>query len=79
MTNLCTRSKTNLWLVGPTSENILRAGLPANGAVLKHFLFFAKTRDIRSRIVLNTLYKKVSAFGVTQKFQHKEKILAKTN
>ena len=36
-TNLRTRSKTNLWLIGPTSENILGAGLPTNEAVLKYF------------------------------------------
>ena len=76
-TNLGTRSKTNLWLIRPTSENILGAGLPTNQAVLKYFFFLTKTRDLRSRIELNTQYKKFSTLVVRQKFQQNEKILAK--
>ena len=45
MTYLRTRSKTNLWLVGPTSENILGAGLPTNEAVSKYF-FFSLQREV---------------------------------
>ena len=44
MTNLRTRSKTNLWLISPTSENILGAGLPTNEAVLKYFFFLHKDK-----------------------------------
>ena len=44
MTNLRTRSKTNLWLIGPTTENILGAGLPTNEAVLKYFFFLHKDK-----------------------------------
>ena len=44
MTNLRTRSKTNLWLTSPTSENILGAGLPTNEAVLKYFFFLHKDK-----------------------------------
>ena len=44
MTNLRTRSKTNLWLISPTSEKILKAGLPTNEAVLKYFFFLHKDK-----------------------------------
>ena len=76
-TNLGTRSKTNLWLIGPTSENILGAGLPTNQAVLKYFFFLHKDKELRSRIKLNTQYKKFSTLVVRQKFQQNEKIVAK--
>ena len=46
MTNLRTRSKTNLWLIDPTSENILGAGLPTNEAVLKYFFFSSQRQGI---------------------------------
>jgi len=68
----------NLWLVGPTSENILGAELSTNGAVLKH-LFSQRVMRPRIVLLLNTLYKKFSSFRVRQKFQHKGKMLAKAS
>ena len=44
MSNLRTRSKTNLWFISIMSENILGAGLPTNEAVLKYFFFLHKDK-----------------------------------
>ena len=62
MTNLCTRSKTNLWLVGPTSENILGVGLSTNGAVLKHFFFLRKDKGYTVKDSAKHTVQKVLSF-----------------
>ena len=63
MTNLRTRSKTNLWLIGATSKNILGAGLPTNEAVLKYFFFHKdKGFTIKDR-AKDTVQKVLSFWG----------------
>ena len=76
MTNLRTRSKTNLWLVGPsTSENILGAGLPTNRAVFS--FFFNKNKGYTVKNSAKHTVQKVFSFWGKAKIQRKEKIRAK--
>ena len=64
MTNLRTRSKTNFWLLGLTSENILGAGLPTNEAVLKYFFFRHKDKGFTIKdSAKHTVHKVFSFWG----------------